>query len=369
MRIDHLWLRDYRNYVEADLEPSREGLTVVSGPNGHGKTNLLESISWLATLRSFRGAPAEALVRRGSERAVLRAEVTQGRRQVLVEAELSSAGRPRAQVNRQGLRRSRDLLGVLRASVFSPDDLVLVKGGPAERRRLLDDALVSLHPANDALRADLERVLRQRSALLHQAGGRATPDVLTTLDVWDAQLARLGTLFLERRVDLVSRLAPEVERAYDGLAGGSHFPSLRYEPSWVGDLASALAAARAEDLRRAATTVGPHRDELVLSLSGMPARTHASQGEQRCLALALRLAVHAVLAGELGEDPVLLLDDVFSELDESRSAALLALLPPGQALLTTVGPLPAGAEPSQVVEVASGRLRAGLSGQRVSSPT
>lgn len=372
MRMEMLWLTDFRNYGAVELRLAPDGLTVVSGGNGHGKTNLLEAMGYLSTLRSFRGAPHEALVRSGCSRAIARASTVGHRRRALIEAEVSIAGRDRVMVNRQPLRRNRDLLGAFQVSVFSPDDLGLVKGGPGGRRRFLDETLVSLRPAHDLVRADLERILRQRAALLRQAGGRATPTVLSTLDVWDAQLARAGAALVGHRLALLARLAPEVNKAHDAL-GGRSSPSLAYEASWemaashgpteagstrelCSALGEALARARSTDLRRGATTVGPHRDDVCLRLGPLPARTHASQGEQRSVALALRLAAHAVVTEEAGEPPVLLLDDVFSELDDQRSAALVRTLPPGQAVLTTVGPLPAGARPALVVRVSDGEL-------------
>ncbi len=355
MRVEHLWLTDVRGYAAAELVPA-PGLTAVVGPNGSGKTNLIEAVGWLATLTSFRGAPTAAMVRSGCERGVIRARIDQSGREVLVEAELRPAGRDRVQVNRQPLKRARDLLGVLRVTVFSPDDLELVKGGPGGRRRLLDELLVALHPRAAAVQADVERVLRQRTALLRQAGGRATPDVAATLDVWDAKLAERGEELGRQRAELATRLEPLVARAYGELAGAGTV-GLRYEPAWrATGLAAALAAARTDDLRRGVCTVGPHRDDVELAVAGMPARTHASQGEQRSLALALRLAGHGLVQDTTGHPPVLLLDDVFSELDEGRSAALLAHLPPGQAILTTAGALPAGTRPDKVVRVRAGRL-------------
>ena len=364
MRLQRLWLADFRSYATAELVPA-PGLTAVVGANGQGKSNLLEAVAWLATLSSFRGAPNDALVRVGASEAVVRAEVEgddAGRRTVLLEAVLRSEGRDQVLVNRQRLRRVRDLLGSVRVTVFSPDDLALVKGGPAERRRLLDDTLVTLAVKHDALRGDLERVLRQRGTLLRQSGGRATPEVVATLDVWDAKLAELGEATGRARAALVARLQPLAAQAYDDVAAASASVTLGYDPPWrrgEGGLAAALAAARAEDLRRGTSTVGPHRDELELSVNGLPARTHASQGEQRSLALALRLATHGVVSDVTGSSPILLLDDVFSELDPDRSHALLAHLPPGQALLTTAGPIPEGAEPDLVVQVADGRLVTG----------
>lgn len=366
MRLQRLWLADFRGYAVAELEPAL-GLTAVVGANGQGKTNLLEAIAWLATLSSFRGAPNDALVRVGAAEAVVRAEVVAdppagsggAGRLVLVEALIRAGGRDQVLVNRQKLRRARDLLGSLRVTVFSPEDLALVKGGPGERRRLLDESLVALAVKHDALRGDLERVLRQRGMLLRQAGGRATPEVTATLDVWDAKLAELSEAMGRARAALVDRLRPATATAYDRVAAASASVTLTYDPAWrrcEGGLAAALVAARPEDLRRGVSTVGPHRDELELEIDGMPARTHASQGEQRSLALALRLAIHAVVTDVTGSSPVLLLDDVFSELDPARSDALLAHLPAGQALLTTAGPLPERASPGLVVRVAGGRI-------------
>jgi DNA replication and repair protein RecF len=356
VRVAHLWLTDFRNYTTADVEPA-PGLTAIVGANGEGKTNLLEAVGYLATLASFRGAPGEALVRAGAEQAVVRAEVEREGRTSLLEAELRAVGRDRVLVNRQPLKRTRDLLGTVRTTVFSPDDLTLVKGGPAERRRLVDDALVACAPRHDATRSDLDRILRQRTTLLKQAGGRLTPEVAATLDVWDAKLAEVGEVLGTARDKLVARLEPVVAKAYDDVASAAAQVTLTYEAPWrAAGLAAALDAARHDDVRRAVSTVGPHRDELVLTVNGLPARTHASQGEQRSLALALRLATHQVVTEVTGSTPVLLLDDVFSELDPDRSAALLAHLPSGQSLLTTAGPVPEAVAPELVVRVRGGSI-------------
>ena len=354
MRVTRLWLTDFRNYTTAELEPDPDGLTVVVGSNGEGKTNLLEAIGYLATLSSFRGAPTDALVRAGCASAVVRAEAERDERPLLIEAELNATGRDRIQVNRQPLKRARDLLGALRVSVFAPDDLVLVKGGPGERRRFLDDVLVALHPKHDALQRDVDRVLRQRNTLLRQSGGKVSAEVASTLDVWDAKLASTGTALVEAREELVARLEPEIAKAYDQVAHTAAEVTVAYRRSWSGALADAIAGSRTDDLRRGVTLVGPHRDELALAIGGLAGRTHASQGEQRSLALALRLAAHRIVGEAVGASPVLLLDDVFSELDPDRSEALLTHLPPGQALLTTAGVVPESARPGALVRVSGG---------------
>jgi DNA replication and repair protein RecF len=406
VQVRTLWLTDFRSYTEVrmDLAP---GLTALVGANGEGKTNLLEALAWLATLSSFRGAPTEALVRRGAPYAVVRALAEREGRELLIEAQIQANGRNRVLVNRQPLRRARDLLGSLRVSVFTPDDLVIVKDGPGERRRFLDDALVSLHPRNDGLRSQVDKVLRQRNALLKQTGGRLDESGAFTLDVWDAKLAEAGAALASARLDLLDRMRPVLAQTYDALARRPARVEARYEAAWAapaagdraararttsapggdpadgtgsdtgepehtapgaGDdgagrsglreaLGSALAAARTDDVRRGVSTVGPHRDDVVLTIGDGPARTQASQGEQRTLALALRLAVHHVVTATAESPPVLLLDDVFSELDPDRSAALLANLPEGQTLLTTAATLPADAHPDVVLRLADGRIQ------------
>jgi DNA replication and repair protein RecF len=356
VHVEHLWLKDFRSYPSVDLELT-SGLCAVLGPNGVGKSNLLEAIGYLALLESFRGAPTEALVRAGSTSAVVRGTVRSDEREQLIEAELVPSGRNRILVNRQRLTRSRDLLGAVRVTVFSPDDLALLKGGPGLRRTYLDQLLVSLDPRNDALRSELERALRQRNALLKQTRGRLDEAAELTLEVWDAKVVAAGEELAQRRAETVARIEPVVVEAYGDVAGAPEPISLRYEAPWreVG-LAAALRAARADELRRGVTLVGPHRDDLVVALNGLPARTHASQGEQRSLALALRLASHRLVHEVVGTPPVLLLDDVFSELDPDRSAALLGSLPPGQTFLSTAAGLPEGVAVDQVVQVSPGEL-------------
>jgi DNA replication and repair protein RecF len=245
--------------------------------------------------------------------------------------------------------------------VFAPNDLDLVQGGPAGRREYLDDVLVARHARLDALVTDVDRILRQRAAVLRQAGGRPDSAIAATLDVWDERLGASGTELAIEREALATELTPPAGRAYERLAGAAEPVTLDYRRSWTGDLVDALGKARSEDVRRQVTSVGPHRDDLELCIGARPTRTHASQGEQRCVALALRLASHELRRGDLLEAPVLLLDDVFSELDASRAAALVELLPPGQVLLTTAVDPPSVVHAERVVTVDGGRLT-GVSG-------
>lgn len=359
MIVERLELTDYRNYPVAAFGLTA-GTTVVVGDNGQGKTNFAEAIAYLATLGSFRGAPPDALVRVGATTAIIRATIRDDDgRESLIEAELVPGGRNRIQVNRQRLGRARDLLGVVRVSVFSPDDLTLVKGGPVERRRYLDDTLVALAVKYDAARLELDRIVRQRNTLLRQAGGRLDESAEFTLDVWDARFAAAGDRLGHARATLVARAHDHVRAAYEHLAGRPSAIELRYEPAWrQTGLAAALADARPLDVRRGVSTVGPHRDDVELSINGLPARTHASQGEQRTLALALRLGAHALVADRTGSSPVLVLDDVLSELDPGRAGALLDHLPPGQIIITTAGAVPDAAAPERILRIVGGRVAA-----------
>lgn len=304
---------------------------------------------------SLRGATTESMVRTGAARAVVRGDALRGSRELLVEAEIAARGRSRMQVNRQPVKRRRDLLEAVTVTVFSPDDLVLVKGGPGDRRRWLDEAAAGLDPRTDEVRSDVERILKQRNALLKQSRGRLDEAAALTLDVWDDRLARAGEALAERRARALTDLVPRLTQAYRDLAGVPLPVAAAYDAPWrTMGLADALSGARDQDLRRGVTTVGPHRDEVLFHLDDLPARTHASQGEQRSLALAMRLAVHRAIAEVSGESPLLLLDDVLSELDDGRTEALLAHLPPGQTLLTTAGPLPRQTEPELVLRVDEG---------------
>lgn len=361
MLVRSLELIDFRNYRSAQVIFD-SGTTAVVGDNGQGKTNLAESLGYLATLDSFRGSPTDALIRIGADSAIVRAEVRHDDgRELLIEAEISRNGRNRVLVNRQRLTRSRELLGVIRVSVFSPDDLSLVKGGPGERRRFMDDSLVALAVKHDALRLEIDRILKQRNSLLKQASmvpsRRLTPEIELTLDVWDAKLAQSGEQLGHARATLIARLTPMVMEAYEQLAGAATPIELVYEPAWRRTgLLAALVSARTDDVRRASSTVGPHRDDVEFAINGLPARTHASQGEQRCLALSLRLAAHRLIADKVGTPPILVLDDVLSELDPSRATALLQNLPRGQVLITTAGHLPADAHPDRILKIVAGQI-------------
>ena len=353
MSIRQLELADFRIFRAAHVVPAPEGATVITGPNGTGKTSVLEAFAYLGTRRSFRGAPPEAMVRTGAEHAIVRAEIENPDSPTLVEAEILPAGRSRTRVNRKSVSGRKELAAAAPCTVFSPEDLVIISGGPKGRRELLDDALALLDPEGARAADETDRVLRQRAALLRQSGGRSNDDVVATLDVWDQRLADAGKVLVAARERLVSDLEPLVGAAYSRLAGagGRELVEQGYERSWDGELLDALAASRTDDLRRGVNTVGPHRDDLRLAIEGREARTHASQGEQRCLVLALRLGVHELVRTRTPLVPTLLLDDVFSELDPVRSKALVAELPAGQALLTTAAPLPQGIDVAQVLAV------------------
>ncbi len=354
MLLVSLAITDFRNIAGLTIEPDPGGTTVITGSNGAGKTSVLEAVTYLSTLQSFRGSPREAMVRRGTERAILRAETLVEGRTVTIEAEISAAGRSRTMVNRQSVRRRGDLHPALRTTVFSPEDIGVVRGGPADRRRFLDETLAVVDPKAARATEEVDKILRQRAALLRTAGRRLSAEVADTLDVWDTRLDAAGTALVDSRQQLVVELGPAVEAHYSRLAGTATDVGLAYVRSWSGRLVDALAEARGKDVERGVSTVGPHRDELDLTLQGLPTRTHASQGEQRSLALALQLAAHQLATDRLGTAPVLLLDDVFSELDPFRSRALLEGLPPGQTLLTTALPAPVQVAPARVYTMSAG---------------
>ncbi|MCX4779630.1 DNA replication/repair protein RecF [Streptomyces sp. NBC_01264] len=352
MHVSHLSLADFRSYARAEV-PLDPGVTAFVGPNGQGKTNLVEAIGYLATLGSHRVSADAPLVRMGAERAVIRAAVTQGERQQLVELELNPGRANRARINRSSQVRPRDVLGIVRTVLFAPEDLALVKGDPGERRRFLDELVTARSPRMAAVRSDYERVLKQRNTLLKSAamarrhGGRSMD--LSTLDVWDQHLARTGAELLAHRLDLIATLLPLADKAYEQLAPGGGPLGVAYKSS-AGEqvdsgeartrealyevLLGSLSEVRKGEIERGVTLVGPHRDDVVLRLGELPAKGYASHGESWSYALALRLASYELLRSE-GSEPVLILDDVFAELDARRRERLAELVAPGEQVLVT----------------------------------
>ena len=383
MRLAHLSLNDFRSYAEVEL-PLDPGVTAFVGPNGQGKTNLVEAVGYLATLGSHRVAQDAPLVRLGAERAVVRGQVVRDDRSLLVEVEITPGRANRARVNRSPVPRAREVLGILRSVLFAPEDLALVKGDPAERRRFLDDLLVARAPRFAGVRADYDRVLKQRNALLKSGAGRRAEQVdLRTLEVWDSHLAAAGAELLAGRIDLVDALRPLVDKSYQAVAESSfasagpaavdYRSSLfeRRSPAGPGpaleadkadvplvadrDLLAAamlerMATERKAELERGVSLVGPHRDDLVLKLGPLPARGYASHGESWSFALALRLAAYDLLRSETdaGGEPVLVLDDVFAELDDHRRRRLAELVAGAEQVLVTA------AVPGDVPEALSG---------------
>jgi DNA replication and repair protein RecF len=360
VHLTRLALTDFRSYASVDV-PLGPGVTIFSGPNGEGKTNLVEAVGYVSTLASHRAAHDAPLVRSGAEQAIIRAAVTTAANDALVEIELNARRANRVRLNRTPLRRPREVLGVLRSVLFAPEDLALVKGDPGERRRLLDELLVAMAPRYAAVRADYDRVLKQRTALLKSAGPKGNRQsreaVSATLDVWDAHLAKAGAELLVAREHLVAALRPHVESAYLAVAGQGRGPAaIAYKRSFDSEVAghttdgatthgervraaetalrAALLDVRSAELERGVCLAGPHRDELELSVRDLPARGYASHGESWSMALALRLASFDLLrAGR--EDPVLILDDVFAELDAGRRDRLAALVATAEQVLVT----------------------------------
>lgn len=362
MYVRHLQVTDFRSWSHADLafEP---GVTVLLGPNGQGKTNLIEALGYVATLGSHRVATDAPLVRTGAPRAIVRVAVVSAGRELLVELEITPGKANRARLNRAATTRPREVLGALRTVLFAPEDLAMVRGDPGERRRFLDELLVARSPKYAGVRAEYDRVLRQRSALLKSAAAARKGSVsadLHTLEVWDGHLARCGAELLAGRLDLTADLAPHVMSGYasvaaDGAGGQAQQAAIRYRSSLhnsvPGDygrpggatadiavlesaLLTELERVRAQEIERGVSLIGPHRDDLELMLGGMPAKGYASHGESWSFALALRVASYRLLA-EDGAEPVLLLDDVFAELDARRRARLAALVAGAEQVLVT----------------------------------
>lgn len=357
--LEFLELQDFRNYTNLKLQ-LHPGLTLLTGRNGSGKTNLIESAGFLARGSSLRNIPAEGLIREGAEHAIVRGEFTTegSQRSLLVEAQLlRPPKRLRLQINRQPVARRSDLRSLMQITAFLPGHLSVVQGGPEGRRDFLDEAATAISPTAAEAQADLQRTLRQRNALLRQAKGVLTSKDAMALSVWDEQLAAAATTCTDLRHQALQQTASYVADAYQQMAGEKVDVEMQYEQSWSGgDFLQALARARHDDLRRGLTTVGPHRDDLQLRLGSLPARTHASQGEQRTLALAMRLALHQMQTDIHREVPLLLLDDVLSELDTQRSERLIEALPSGQAIVTSATSLPEVAEPDETFVISEGTL-------------
>jgi DNA replication and repair protein RecF len=346
MRVVWLSLTNFRSYPSLEWEPDA-GVNLLVGGNGAGKTNILESINYLATLRSFRSVTDRDLVTDRADSSIIRAGAINEGRDRLVEIEIRRAGPRQTQVDKNRLRRTADLLGVVRVISFLPEDLDLVKRGPAHRRDLLDSVSVQLWPAAHLEQGEFDRSLRQRNAFLRE-GGRDE----STLSVWDSRLAQSGGRILGRRAGVIELINPLLQTTYRDVSRGGEEASLGYSPSWSdgplgaraaadysAELVTALQSARQDDYQRRLTTVGPHRDEPSFLLDGADNRTHGSQGEQRTMALAVKLSAHRAVADLIGESPILLLDDVFSELDAQRSDALARCLPADtQTIITSARP-------------------------------
>ncbi|MBB4906712.1 DNA replication and repair protein RecF [Actinophytocola algeriensis] len=355
--VRHLQVTDFRSWEYADLE-LEPGPAVLVGQNGQGKTNLVEALGYAATLGSHRVATDAPLIRHGCARAIVRTAVVNEGRELTIELEITAGKANRARVNRGPVPRTRDVLGILRTVLFAPEDLALVRGDPGERRRFLDELLVLRTPRYAGVRADYDRVLRQRNALLKSSGharraGSGGGDALGTLDVWDGHLARYGAELLAARLDLVADLGPHLTAAYAGVAPESRPATIRYRsgiaesfPAEYGTtgradmevltdaLLAAMAAHRDQELDRGVSLVGPHRDELELTLDAFPAKGYASHGESWSFALALRLASYELLRDD-GNEPVLVLDDVFAELDRRRRERLAEVSVAAEQVLVT----------------------------------
>jgi len=377
--VEHLSLVDFRNYAVADVALGA-GPNVFVGRNGQGKTNLAEAIAYLATLGSHRVSTDAPMVRYGADAAIIRARLTHGERNVLLEAQLNRQGANKARVNGAPVKTG-ELPRYAQVVLFAPEDLQIVRGDPSARRRFMDQLLIQRSPRFAGVISDYDRVLKQRTALLKSAKVRGIRgDQLSTLDVWDDKLVSLGTQLIEARLGLAADLSTPLTAAYAAIAGADHRPQLDWALSVRGadpeespaapsiDDASAqiadlfreaLAARRSAELDRGLTLVGPHRDDLVLRVRGLPVKGYASHGESWSVALALRLASAELLRADsrLG-DPVLILDDVFAELDTDRRARLADLTVGYEQVIVTAAveeDVPLGLR-ARVVRVDSGRI-------------
>ncbi|WP_107705095.1 DNA replication/repair protein RecF [Nocardioides allogilvus] len=351
MHVAHLTLHNFRSYADLDVE-LEPGATAFIGRNGQGKTNLVEAIDYLSRLSSHRVSSDAPLVKAGTDQALIRAAVVRSGRTAILEVELNPGRANRARINKSPLPRPRELIGVVRTVVFAPDDLTLVKGDPSDRRKFLDDLLILRAPRLAGVRSDYDRILKQRNSLLKTAGlarGDSRETALSTLAVWDLQLASIGSELLAARLRLVDDLRPYLGKAYQAVARGASRDDaeIDYKPSFelpadVHDLEGALLAElerrRKDELDRGISLVGPHRDELALSLGNgelrLPVKGYASHGESWSFALAMRLASYDLLRAD-GDDPILVLDDVFAELDTERRAQLAELVAGAEQVLVT----------------------------------
>jgi DNA replication and repair protein RecF len=383
--VARLSLTDYRNYARAELDLG-PGATVLVGRNGQGKTNLVEAIGYLATLGSHRVTGDQALIRAGADAAIVRALLTHGDRELLVELQLNRQGANRAQLNRSPVK-TRELPRYAHSVLFAPEDLAIVRGEPSVRRRMLDELLVQRTPRLAGVMADYERVLRQRNSLLKSARARGlAPDKLTTLDIWDERLVALGSELIDQRLALVAELAEPLAAAYHSIVDADHAPGLRpvlsidgadpddeRDTLEVDDRADgadtrtrfteALRLLRPKELERGVTLAGPHRDDVVLLLNGLPAKGYASHGESWSFALSLRLASAELLRRDSTTgDPVLVLDDVFAELDRLRRERLAVAIAGFEQVLVTAAVLEDVPEPltARVVHIEAGQIVDGL---------
>jgi len=374
LHVRHLTLKDFRSYPSAELALT-PGVTTFVGLNGQGKTNLVEAIGYLATLGSHRVATDQPLVRFGASQAIVRGAIIRDEHETMVELEITPGRANRARLGRSPVARPRDVLGTVRTVLFAPEDLSLVKGDPSERRRFLDDLLVQRQPRWSGVRSDYDKILKQRNALLKSAApvlrkgsrrpprpprdGEAPPDeareaALHTLDVWNDHLATVGSQLLYARLRLLRDLVPDLADCYDAVSAATSNARATYRSSLHEELAARIAegvvpevdelrtgllqtleAVRANEIERGISLVGPHRDDVVLSLGDLPAKGYASHGESWSFALGLKLAAYRLLRRDLGDDPVLVLDDVFAELDSGRRERLAALVGECEQVLIT----------------------------------
>lgn len=356
MGLHELTLRNFRLFSEFSFEPDPRAITVLLSPNGTGKTSVLEAVHALATASSFRTSTTSDMIRNGEGTAEVHGVIFQDARRVQVDLTLTRGVRnttKRMLVNGQRPRSRAELGEALPLTVFTPEGVDVVRGGPEHRRTYLTTLLTDVEPTSGEVDERFHRVLSQRNALLRALeGSRPSAVQQSELDQWTSDFVAVSAQLLERREAAVEKLAPLVRRYYQALANDRGDVGVRYERSWRDDLTDALEGAFPEDRARGFTTIGPHRDDLELSLEGRDARRQASQGEQRSFALALRLGGHELVHLERGVDPLLLLDDVFSELDPLRSDRLLGLLPTGQTLVSTASPLPSALHPAVVIDLA-----------------